>query len=105
MKQNFDSKKKLKLKDFLDKKTKKKNASYEIKIEKSESVNCPDCGNKIFDESGFSGCVCFGLDMNKKIHIKKNENGIKMSFSKHWDPENIEMLLATLKELKNRSKE
>jgi hypothetical protein len=95
-----------KLKQFLERKAAKKSKpSYEIRIEKSESVICPDCGNKIFDEkSGFSGCVCFGPDRNKKIHIKKSENGIKLSFSKQWDPENIEMLLEVLRERRNRSK-
>lgn len=94
-------KKPLKLKEFLDKKAKK---THDVKIEKSETVNCPDCGNKIFDNSGFSGCVCFGLDMNRKIHIKKSEEGVKLSFSNAWDHENIEMLLEVLKERKNRSK-
>jgi len=98
-------KKPLKLKQFLEKKAaKKSNPFYEIKIEKNESVTCPDCGNKIFDESGFSGCICFGADRNKKIHIRKSENGVKLSFSRQWDPENIEMLLEVLKERKNRSK-
>jgi hypothetical protein len=99
-------KKPSKLKQFLERKAAKKSKpSYEIRIEKSESVICPDCGNKIFDEkSGFSGCVCFGPDRNKKIHIKKSENGIKLSFSKQWDPENIEMLLEVLRERRNRSK-
>jgi hypothetical protein len=98
-------KKPLKLKQFLEKKAAKKtNPFYEIKIEKNESVTCPDCGNKIFDDSGFSGCICFGPDRNKKIHIRKNESGIKLSFSRQWDPENIEMLLEVLRERKNRSK-
>jgi hypothetical protein len=99
------AKKPLKLKQFLEKKAAKKSGpSYEIKIEKNESVTCPDCGNKIFDESGFSGCICFGPDRNKKIHIRKSENGVKLSFSRQWDPENIEMLLEVLRERKNRSK-
>ncbi len=97
-------KKPLKLKQFLEKKAAKANPSYEIKIEKSESVTCPDCGNKVFDESGFSGCICFGPDRNKKIHIRKSENGVQLSFSKQWDSENIEMLLEVLKERRNRSK-
>ena len=98
-------KKPLKLKQFLEKKAAKaKTPSYEIKIEKSESVTCPDCGNKIFDEGGFSGCICFGPDRNKKIHIRKNENGVQLSFSKQWDHENIEMLLEVLRERRNRSK-
>jgi hypothetical protein len=98
-------KKPLKLKQFLEKKAAKaSNPSYEIKIEKSESVTCPDCGNKIFDESGFSGCICFGPDRNKKIHIRKSETGLQLSFSKQWDPENIEMLLEVLRERRNRSK-
>lgn len=93
----------LKLKSFLEKKTKKaSNPSYEIKIEKSENVSCPDCGNKIFDSSGFSGCICFGPDRNKKIHIRKSEQGVSLSFSNTWDKENIEMLLEVLRERNNR---
>jgi len=98
-------KKPLKLKQFLDRKAAKaKNQSYEIKIEKSESVNCPDCGNKIFDDKGFYGCLCFGPDRNKKIHIRKSENSVQLSFSKQWDKENIEMLLEILREQRNRKK-
>lgn len=93
-----------KLKGFLEKQADKKKAGYSISLEKSESVICPDCGNKIFDQSGFSGCVCFGEDMQSKIHIKKSEDGLKISFSKNWDPENIEMLLEVLRERSNRSK-
>lgn len=97
-------KKPLKLKQFVEKisqKTDKPN--YSIKIEKSESVQCPDCGNVIFDNSGYSGCICFGPDRNKKIHIKKSEEGVRLSFSKGWDIENIEMLLEVLRERRNRS--
>jgi hypothetical protein len=98
-------KKPLKLKEFLEKKeAKKKAAVYEIKIEKSENVTCPDCKKKIFDNSGFSGCVCFGPDRNKKIHIRKSEGGISLSFSKTWDAENIEMLLEVLRERNNRGR-
>lgn len=88
----MEQKKPLKLKQFLEKKSKKA-APFQVKIEKSETVSCPDCGQKIFDQSGFSGCVCFGEDRNKKIHIKKTENGVELSFSKTWDEENIQMLL------------
>jgi len=98
-------KKPLKLKQFLERKDRKKDLPfYEIKIEKSENVTCPDCGKKIFDDSGFSGCICFGPDRNKKIHIRKNEEGVALSFSKTWDPENIEMLIEVLRERSNRSK-
>lgn len=98
-------KKPLKLREFLDKKNKieKKESSHLVTLEKNDSVNCPDCGNKIFDQSGFSGCVCYGQDMDKKIFIKKSEEGFKLSFSKDWDKENIEMLLHVIRERKNRS--
>lgn len=92
----------LKLKEFLNKTNSKKAKIHNIKIEKSEKVTCPDCGKKIFDQSGFSGCVCFGPDMNKKIFLTKAENGVKISFSNSWDPENIEMLLQIIREKRNR---
>ena len=83
------------LKDFLERKKKPK--EYHVEISKSETVNCPDCFHTIYGEGVFSGCICLGEDQNKKLWIKKNYNGIQVKFSKSWDPENIEMLLETLR--------
>jgi hypothetical protein len=80
-----------KLKKFLDK---KKNKTFNLK--KSENVFCPDCTKEILNEKGFVGCVCFGNNRKSQINLIKTENGIKMSFSKDWEPENIEMLLSIL---------
>ena len=83
------------LKGFLDR---KKPKEYSVKIEKSETVNCPDCGQAIFGgSSGFSGCICFGEDQHRKIWMKKSDDGLKIKFSRGWDPENIELLLETLR--------
>jgi hypothetical protein len=38
-----------------------------------------------------------GQDQNRKIWIKKSEDGIQIKFSRGWDPENAEMLLETLR--------
>lgn len=84
------------LQSFLEKKQKKV-FSIPLHLTKSESVSCPDCEKQIFNKTGFSGCICYGNDMNKKVFLKKTENGIKLSFPKSWDPENIEMLLEVLK--------
>ena len=78
---------------------KKKLAKKEFSVElvKSETVDCPDCGQNIFNGSGISACLCYGNDMGRKVFMKKSEDGIKLSFPKSWDPENIEMLLEALR--------
>lgn len=90
-----------KIKTFLDKIKSKKQKEIVIKMEKNETISCPDCGKKIFDQGAFSGCICYGEDRNKAVHLKKNENGVSIRFSKGWDEENISMLLDILKR-KNR---
>lgn len=87
-------KKKRPLTEFLEKRKKKE---YEVHLSKGETVSCPDCGKNIFDGQLFSGCICLGQDMERKIFIKKSEDGIKVRFSKGWDQENIEMLLEVLR--------
>jgi hypothetical protein len=39
--------------------------------------------------------------MGKKVFLKKTEDGIKVSFPKSWNSENIEMLLEVLRSNKN----
>jgi hypothetical protein len=90
-----------KLKEFLDKRSKtkiEKKEGYTVILAKDESKSCPDCGQKIFDGSNITGCVCYGSDMGRKVFLKKNENGkMTVRFSKGWCPENIEMLLEILR--------
>jgi hypothetical protein len=69
-------------------------------MEKTEIINCSDCGQIIFNNNGISACLCYGD--SKKIHMKKTEDGIKVSFGRGWDTENIEMLLEALRR-KNES--
>jgi len=89
------------LKAFLDRK--KKPAEHSVKIEKSETIDCSDCGQVIFGEvSGFSGCICYGPDQHRKIWMKKSEDGVQLRFSRGWDPENIECLLETLRKNNGR---
>jgi hypothetical protein len=88
-------KKKRPLTEFLEKA--KKKHEYSVVMTKGEQVHCPDCGKNIFDGKAFSGCVCLGDDMERKVFIKKNEDGINVRFSKGWDEENIEMLLEVLR--------
>lgn len=83
------------LKGFLD--GRKKKNEFSIELSKGETVNCPDCQKNIFDGKLFSGCVCLGDDMERKVFIKKTEDGYNVRFSKGWDPENIEMLLEVLR--------
>lgn len=84
-----------KLKKFLHKR--KNNREFAVQLTKSQVVNCPDCGKDIFKDMIFSGCICLGSDMDKKLFIKKTEDGIKVRFGKNWDQENIEMLLEILR--------
>lgn len=83
------------LKDFLDRKKKPK--EYHVEITKSEAVDCDSCGQTIFGSGGFSGCLCFGQDMGRKIWIKKSEDSVQLRFSRGWSEDNIEMLLETLR--------
>lgn len=86
---------------FLDKRKKKAlrepKKEYAVGMTKGEQVNCPDCGQNIFKGEVFSGCVCLGDDMSKKIYLTKSETGFKVRFGKGWDPENIEMLLDVMR--------
>ena len=83
------------LKKFLDRKKKPK--EYKVEIAKSEIIDCGDCGQTIFGQGSFSGCLCYGQDQHNKVWIKKSEDGIQIKFSKSWDEENIRMLLETLR--------
>jgi hypothetical protein len=94
VKKEDKAKKALPLKSFLER---KKPKEHHIEIMKSESVLCPDCGQVIFGDCGLSTCICYGPDQNRKIWLKKTEDGVKISFSKSWDPENISMLLEVLR--------
>jgi ribosomal protein S27E len=87
------------LKGFLERKKKPK--EHNVVMAKSEQVNCDSCGHTIFGEnSGYSGCICMGENMNSKIWIRKCEDGIKVRFGKGWSTENIELLLETLRRSK-----
>jgi len=84
------------LQEFLEKK-KQKVFSIPLSMTKGELIGCPDCGKNIFDGTVFSGCICLGQDMDRKVFIKKSDKGVNVRFSRGWDPENIEMLLEVLK--------
>lgn len=98
-------KKMSKLKQFLERKKSKPvgSAGFAVALSKTEKVNCPDCGQTIFSDQSWKGCVCFGDDRDNKVFINKTENGISIMFPKSWDSENIKMLLEALKR-KNGSK-
>jgi hypothetical protein len=83
------------LAEFLDKR--KKKHEYSVVMAKGEQVDCPDCGKNLFDGKVFAGCICLGDDMERRVFIKKEQDGIKVRFSKGWDEENIEMLLEVLR--------
>lgn len=86
-----------KLKNFLKQSQQKK---QEISIQKTEYIGCSDCGSVLYDNGKkMTLCICYGEDWNKEINIKKSENSIKMKFPKNIDPDNIQMLLNTLKNI------
>lgn len=86
------------LKSFLEtRKEKLKKNEFSIELTKGETVDCPDCKKNIFDGQVFAGCVCLGDDRERKLYIKKTEEGIKVRFGRGWDIENMEMLLETLR--------
>jgi hypothetical protein len=92
------AKKESPLKAFLDnRKSKSKPGEFHIQMAKGEHVHCPDCGKDIFNGDAFSGCICLGDDRDRKVHITKTEQGIKVRFGRGWDAENIEMLLEVLR--------
>jgi hypothetical protein len=90
-------KKKSPLSDFIERRKKKK--EHFVDMTKGEARECPDCGKTIFNDSGFSACICYG-DVGK-VYLKKTEGGFKVSFGRKWDAENIEMLLEVLRSKKN----
>ncbi len=86
------------LQGFLEgRKQKLKKNEFAVQLVKGETVNCPDCGNALISEEIFSGCICLGADMDKKLYFAKSEDGYKVRFGRGWDPENIEMLLEVLR--------
>lgn len=92
------NKKNFPLKDFLEKRKNKLHKNeYKVELVKGELVHCPDCGKNIFDGKIFSNCICFGDDRDKKLYLKKHENGYKIRFGRGWDIENIDMLLDILR--------
>lgn len=69
-------------------------------VQKSEQINCPDCGGTLYDGgSHLNLCICYGEDWDKQIKIQKSENSIKMLFPKDMDKENAQMLLQTLRQI------
>lgn len=83
------------LKAFLE--NRKKPKEFVVHMAKGEQVDCPDCGKNIFDGKLYAGCICLGDDMDRKVFLKKTEDGIKIRFARGWDPENIEMVLEVLR--------
>lgn len=88
------------LKDFLASRKDKKPKEFAIDLVKGEHIFCPDCKKDIYNGQIFSNCICYGDDRNKKINIKKTEEGIKVRFGRGWDIENMEMLLEVLRSRK-----
>ena len=77
----LEPKKSRPLSEFVENRKKKLGKKeFCIEMTKSETVDCPDCGQNIFNGSGISSCLCYGQDMGRKVFLKKTEDGIKVSF-------------------------
>lgn len=89
--------KKSKLKDFLDSREKKRNEK--VQLDKDEKIVCYDCNTNIYKgEKHINLCLCYGQHYNKKIKVKKTEDGTyKFNFPKSFDTDNVELLLETIK--------
>jgi len=83
------------LKEFIERKKKPK--EYHVEISKSETRDCDSCGKTIFGIGGYSGCLCMGQDQNRKIWLKKTDDGLQLRFSRGWSEDNIELLLEMLR--------
>src|SRR5690606_11809930 len=83
--------KKTKLKAFLENVEKKRQEP--MSLDKSENINCPDCGTVIYTNNtkSIKTCVCFGDHAYKEIKIQKTENGkVKIKLPKSFCIENVE---------------
>ena len=87
------------LKKFIEKRK-----SYLVdSMAKSGSLTCSDCDQPLFKSYTWVGCPCYG-GIKHGITLKKNESGVRVHFSSQWDKENVEMLLAFLRN-KNNNKD
>lgn len=96
--EEMENKKKTKLRAFLESIEKKRQEP--ISLDKSEDINCPDCGTIIYKNNTkcIKTCICFGDHAYKDIKIQKSDNGkVKIKFPKSFCIENVEMLLDALK--------
>lgn len=80
-----------------ERKNKLKKNEHHVQMAKNQNVSCPDCGQEIFKNEAYSGCICMGENMDSKVYITKSEDGVKVRFGKGWDQENIELLLDVLR--------
>jgi hypothetical protein len=91
--------KKSTLKDFLEKKKKKRD--QDIPFLKHE-ISCEDCGSVLYKKEAevIKGCICFGFgpqDDKSLIKIQKNESNVTLKFNKNWDEEDISKMIFTIK--------
>jgi hypothetical protein len=68
-----------------------------LKITKSESQKpCGVCGQKMFSNDKFTGCVCFS-PMAKSVKVAVGNDNLTLSFSEDWDDEAYLALIGVLK--------
>lgn len=98
MKKVEKPKRKLKLREFLE----KRQSKHLVSLEKSQTVRCPDCNNVILKDLKYKGCVCFGENMSSDLSLKKTDSGVLVCFDDSWTSENIQMLLSVLRKRNQR---
>jgi hypothetical protein len=65
---------------------------------KDQHLVCKDCGT-VLHKSGDKHvklCMCYGNNFNKKIELKKTEDGYKLVFPSSFDKDDFEQFLKLL---------
>ena len=89
------------LKEFLNSRKKESHKPKVFLMKNEGSIDCPDCGQTVFNGNKASGCICLGENKDSRVFIKKNQDGtVQVKFSSDWDVENISSLLETFRKRK-----
>ena len=74
-----------------------KSREFSVEMSKGDSASCPACGNVIFSNGAFAGCICYGDSRQRKVFVRPTDSGVQVRFGRGWDAEDMEMLVETLR--------